>query len=161
MFRRSSIFLLVTSAIVYLVLAGCAKSPTTNGSTTTREAPTSAEPSEGKNNANQPTESQTDEGLSWDEAADNVGERTTVTGPVVSTVYATTSKGEPTFLNVGKDYPDPARFTVVIWGKSRDNFGSAPEDEYDGKTISVTGQVVEYNGIPEIEVTTPDQIKVK
>lgn len=98
-------------------------------------------------------------GIPWDEASNYIGERTTVYGPVVSTHYASTSKGQPTFLNIGKPYPDPGRFTVVIWGQNRDNFSSPPEDYYDGKTIYVTGLVTEYEGIPQIEVKSPNQIE--
>ena len=54
------------------------------------------------------------EAMAWDQAIQNVGERATVQGPVVGTRYASGSNGQPTFLNVGKDYPDRDRFTVVI-----------------------------------------------
>jgi hypothetical protein len=85
----------------------------------------------------------------------------TISGPVVSATWAVNSKGKPTFLNIGKRYPDPERFTVIIWGQSRDNFPEPPEDYYLGKTICITGRVTSYNGIPEIIVNTPDQITVK
>src|SRR3712207_4248623 len=60
--------------------------------------------------------------ISWDDALQHVGERQTIEGPVVGTVYVASSNGQPTFLNVGRDYPDSGRFTVVIWGDDRDNF---------------------------------------
>ena len=98
-------------------------------------------------------------GIPWDEACDHIGERTTVCGPVVSATWATGSKGKPTFLNIGAPYPDPGRFTVIIWGDYRGNFSQAPEDYYSGKTICVTGLIIEYQGIAEIEVKTPSQIQ--
>ena len=70
----------------------------------------------------------------WDEADAYLGESVTVEGRVVSTFYADTESGEPTFLNVGRDYPDPGRFTVVIWGDDRSAFPDAPEYLYEGKT---------------------------
>ena len=96
--------------------------------------------------------------ISWDEAKNHIGERTEVYGTVVDTHYASESKGKPTFLNVGNPYPDPNRFTVVIWGENRGNFSQPPEDYYDGKTIYVTGLIEEYKGVPEIKVTSPSQI---
>jgi len=98
-------------------------------------------------------------GISWDRAKDHIGESITVYGPVVDTHYASDSKGQPTFLNIGKPYPDPGRFTVVIWGEDRANFASPPEVYYEGKIIFVTGLVTDYEGIPEIEVKTPAQIQ--
>jgi len=99
------------------------------------------------------------EGIPWDEAKNHVGDRNTVYGPVVDTRWASTSTGKPTFLNIGKPYPDPNRFTVVIWIDNRSKFPEPPEDYYRGKTISATGLISEYNGSPQIEVTTPEQIE--
>jgi hypothetical protein len=53
--------------------------------------------------------------LTANEAKDHVGETATVCGSVVSTRYATSSKGRPTFLNLDKPYPNQV-FTVLIWG---------------------------------------------
>lgn len=97
--------------------------------------------------------------LAWSEAKYHIGERTTVLGPVVDTRWASGSKGKPTFLNIGKRYPDPERFTVVIWIQNRSKFPDPPEDYYLGKTIYVTGLITEYKGIPQIEVTDPTQIQ--
>jgi hypothetical protein len=43
--------------------------------------------------------------LTADEAKDHIGDRATVCGKVVSTHYAKSSKGEPTFLNFDEPYP--------------------------------------------------------
>ncbi len=96
--------------------------------------------------------------ISWDKAKDHIGERTTVYGPVVDTHYASESSGQPTFLNMGNPYPDLNRFTVVIWGENRGKFFQPPEDYYDGKTIYISGLIDSYNGVPQIEVTSLDQI---
>ena len=97
--------------------------------------------------------------ISWDEAKYHIGERTTVCGPVVDATWASGSNGKPTFLNLGKPYPDPDRFTVVIWIQYRSNFPQAPEEYYLGKTICVTGLIDEYKGIPQIEVKYPSEIQ--
>lgn len=99
--------------------------------------------------------------ISWEEAESHVGEEATVEGPVVSTRYAYESEGAPTFLNIGRTFPDPERFTVVIWEDDRDNFDFSPESEYDGETLCVSGVVNSYEGVPQIEVSVPDQLEVR
>ncbi|GAB4262521.1 MAG: hypothetical protein Kow00122_18920 [Thermoleophilia bacterium] len=98
--------------------------------------------------------------IPWWEALDHAGEEVTVEGPVVGTYYARSSNGGPTFLNLGRDYPDPDRFTVVIWERNRGRFPGAPEVIYRGRTIRVTGVVAVYKGSPQIEVKRPKQIEV-
>ena len=80
---------------------------------------------------------------------------------MVSTKWASASNGSPTFLNIGNAYPDKNRFTVVIWKDYRENFKVLPETYYQGKTICVTGLITEYEGVPEIEVRSQDEIEVK
>jgi len=98
--------------------------------------------------------------IPWDQASAHIGEVAIITGPTISTMYATDSRGKPTFLNIGKPYPDPDRFTVVIWGYDRDNFPFAPEVEYDNTTICVTGMVETYKGIPQIVADTANDITI-
>jgi hypothetical protein len=95
----------------------------------------------------------------WYEAKDHIGDRLTVCGPVVDSNWASGSSGKPTFLNIGEPYPDPDRFTVVIWIDYRSNFPQSPEDYYLGKNICVTGLIIEYDGSTEIEVQSPDDIQ--
>jgi micrococcal nuclease len=101
-----------------------------------------------------------DAALSWSEAINHIGETATFTGKVVGTRYASNSNGKPTFLNVGADFPDSSRLTILIWGADRGNFPSTPESMYAGKTIVVTGLVELYNGAAEIQVSSPSQIEV-
>jgi hypothetical protein len=61
--------------------------------------------------------------LSASEAKDHIGETATVCGDVVSTRYAASTKGQPTFLNLDKPYPNQI-FTVLIWGSNRSKFGT-------------------------------------
>ena len=99
-------------------------------------------------------------GIPRQNALAHVGESVTIVGPVAGTAYAKSSKGSPTFLNIGVDYPDNSRFTVVIWDDDRGRFSSPPEDMYAGKSIAVTGVVEIYQGRAEIIVSSPDQIQV-
>jgi hypothetical protein len=93
------------------------------------------------------------------EAKNHVGEKGTVCGQVASTHYATQSRGNPTFLNLDKPYPNQV-FTVLIWGSDRPKFGE-PEKAYRNKHICVTGKITEYKGNPEIIAYEPYQIKVQ
>ena len=99
-------------------------------------------------------------GLAWDQAIENVGDLTTVTGSVVGTRYDPDSEGQPTYLYVGKDFPEPDRFMVVIWGDARDNFPFAPEVEYNNRTICVTGRIVMVRFLALMVVDTPGDIEI-
>ena len=92
------------------------------------------------------------------EAKDHIGETATVCGNVVSTRYASSTKGQPTFLNLDKPYPNQV-FTIVIWGSNRSKFGT-PETDYKGKRVCVTGQITDYRGMAEIVATHPKQISI-
>ena len=85
------------------------------------------------------------------QAAQHVGEVRTVRGVVVSATYASRAKGQPTFLNLDKPYPNEI-FTVVIWGSERGKFAAPPESAFKGKTVRVTGKITAYRGTPEIVV---------
>ena len=92
-------------------------------------------------------------------AQNHIGEKATVCGKVVSTYYASNSKGEPTFLNLEEPYPDHI-FTVVIWGDERERFGE-PETIYKNKHICITGKIKSYRGKAEIIAYSPSQISIK
>ncbi len=93
------------------------------------------------------------------EAKGHIGEEVTVCGKVASTRFASSTRGQPTFLNIDKPYPNQV-FTVIIWGNNRDRFGN-PEVLYRDKRICVTGKVTEYRGGAEIEARVPSQITIE
>lgn len=99
--------------------------------------------------------------IPWNEARNHIGEQGTVVGPVAGTKWASSSNGQPTFINIGADYPNSNRFTVVIWIQNRGNFSPPPEIMYAGKTIAVTGTIQDYQGTAEIEVASPIQIQTR
>jgi hypothetical protein len=98
-------------------------------------------------------------GLPAVEAKDHIGEKATVCGKVASARYDATTRGKPTFLNLDKPYPSQV-FTVLIWGENRAKFG-APEEQYRGKQLCVTGTITEYRKAPEIVVSDPQSIEVQ
>jgi hypothetical protein len=99
--------------------------------------------------------------IPWSDAGNFVNQSKTVCGPVMRATFAQTTNGQPTYLDLGRTYPDPARFSVLIWGNQRTNFPSAPETLYRGKTICVTGKIVTYQNTLEMEVRTPSQIQIQ
>ncbi|HWY02178.1 MAG TPA: hypothetical protein VNX60_00815 [Candidatus Acidoferrum sp.] len=97
--------------------------------------------------------------LTATEAKDHIGEQGTVCGKVVSTRYAESSRGSPTFLNFDQPYPNQV-FTLLIWGSDRSKFGD-PETSYRGKRICITGKLTSFKGVPEVVASEPAQIKMK
>lgn len=84
------------------------------------------------------------------EAAAHIGDVANVCGYVASTRYLPRGR-RPTFLNMGRPYPDQD-FTVVILGVDRTKFGEAPERAFRDKDICVTGRIEVYRGKPQIVV---------
>ena len=99
--------------------------------------------------------------IQWDEAYQYVDQYMSVCGPVVDSYFAASTDGQPTFLNLGKEYPDPDRFTVLIWGRNLEGFPFNPDEYYYGKSICVAGKIVDYQGTFEIEARNPEQIEVE
>ncbi len=95
-----------------------------------------------------------------EEAAAHVGETATVCGTVAEAAYLPQVDGRPTFLNFGGRNPDQA-FTAVIWGEHRRRFEAAPERTYRRARICVAGQITEHEGVPQIEVRAPAQVRVR
>jgi len=95
---------------------------------------------------------------SW-EATAHIGEFATVCGTAASIHQATRSKGEPTFINLDKPYPDQM-FTILIWGSDRYKFGN-PEQKYAGKQVCVTGTITSFRGVPEVVVHDASAVKLE
>jgi hypothetical protein len=71
--------------------------------------------------------------LSPEETADHIGEIATVCGLVVSTTYLPQAPQAPTFLDLGKPYPNQI-FSAIIFGSDRPKFG-APETSMRDKPV--------------------------
>jgi hypothetical protein len=97
--------------------------------------------------------------LTTSEAKQHIGQTATVCGKVMSPRYASSSRGQPTFLNLDKSYPNQ-EFTVLIWGNDRAKFGT-PEADYRDKSICVTGRIQSYRGEAEIVASDPKQIRLQ
>ena len=95
--------------------------------------------------------------LSPDEASSHVNEDATVCGPVASATYAARAPTAPTFLNLGKPYPDQS-FTALILGPDRAKFGE-PEISMLGKQVCVTGKIFLFEGKPGMVLRDPKQLQ--
>jgi endonuclease YncB( thermonuclease family) len=96
---------------------------------------------------------------SWTHARRLVGTQAAIQGPVVDTYFAHRTTGRPTFLDVGRPYPNPERFRVVIWGENRAAF-NVPERRLANRVVCVTGEVTLFRGSAQIVVRSPTQLRV-
>lgn len=93
------------------------------------------------------------------QARDFIGKDACVCGKVVSTKFSENGKTNPTYINLDKKFPDQV-FTLMIFGKDRENFSYKPEEFLQGKTICVKGKVGEFKGTPQIIANKEKQVEV-
>lgn len=94
------------------------------------------------------------------EAHKHVGAQATVCGSVAEIVRITEINGQPTFINLDREHPDQP-FTAVIWADDRLRWSPPPEKQYANQTICIRGVIRVHEGIPQIEVSVPGQIRRK
>jgi RecG-like helicase len=87
------------------------------------------------------------------QAKEHEGENATVCGKVASEKTVTSSRGEPTFINLDSAYPNQV-FTILVWGDDRKNVGELPRV---GSRVCATGQIKDYRGVPEIVIKSSGQ----
>ena len=92
--------------------------------------------------------------LTTAQAKAHEGENATVCGVVAGERTATSSRGEPTFMNLDSTYPNQV-FTILIWGDDRKNVGELP---HVGSHVCVKGLIADYHGVPEIVVRSSEQL---
>ncbi|NKI35147.1 DUF559 domain-containing protein [Wenzhouxiangella sp. XN79A] len=97
--------------------------------------------------------------IRWSEAGSHVGESMSITGPVRSITYRSQSRGQPTWINIGEDFPSSRRLELVIWGRNRASFASLLDQLSVGDVICVTGEVSSYEGRSQIELRYPGQLE--
>jgi DNA/RNA endonuclease YhcR with UshA esterase domain len=89
------------------------------------------------------------------EAAKHIGETAMVTDKVDGVHQS--RKGN-IFLNMGGKYPNQA-FTAFIPSASATQFPQP--QQYEGRTVAVSGKITLYKGKPEIVLNSSSQISVK
>ena len=87
------------------------------------------------------------------QAADYIGKQVTVTGVVAQV----TVKPSITFLNFDQKFPN-SPFTAIIRSRNTNEFENV--SALKGKAVAVKGQVIDYQGKTEMELTKKSQLKV-
>jgi hypothetical protein len=85
----------------------------------------------------------------WDQARAHVGESRVIQGPVVAIRPAPNATA---LLEVGQPYPDPTGLAVLL------RADAAPA--FSGKSICVSGQILNIEGTPTVQVADPSTIRV-
>lgn len=104
---------------------------------------------------NEDSEIKTTEVIDYTEATNFVGENKTVRGTVVEVYYS--AKSDTTFLNFCSSYQG-CPFSSVIFSSDKSKFGDI--NQYEGKTVEITGLVKTYKGAAEIILNNPNQINI-
>ncbi len=91
--------------------------------------------------------------VSWQDAAQYVGQRVTIEGRIVRTKDI----GSITFLNFSQER---GQFVAIVWAEDYVNFPAPPAELYAGKKVWVTGEISTYKGVPQIVVHSPEQLEV-
>lgn len=95
-------------------------------------------------------ETQPGGGVAWNEAGGYAGTTQRVCGPLAGAGNST----DDVFLNLGLDYPDPARFQIVLW-----DIGSV-EPIPSGATLCTSGQITLYEGVAQIELRSASSVEI-
>jgi hypothetical protein len=91
----------------------------------------------------------------WDEASRSPRSLGTIKGNVVNVQNV----GGKTYMNIGLDYPEPKRWSVVIANSELGAFEPGVQQLYENKQIAVSGRVDELSDkAASIEVSEPSQI---
>lgn len=89
-------------------------------------------------------------GIAWNEAANHVGTSQRVCGPL----SGIGSSEDDVFLNLGRDYPDPARFTIVLW-----DVGSVQAPP-SGAMLCASGVISTYEGVAQMELRSVGAVEI-
>jgi hypothetical protein len=90
------------------------------------------------------------------DAAKHIGENVTICDKIYGGKFL--NGAGLTLLDMGGAHPNEV-LTLLIKGDDRKKFKDAPEDAFKGKSVCVTGTLVDYKGKPEIIITEATQIK--
>jgi DNA/RNA endonuclease YhcR with UshA esterase domain len=92
------------------------------------------------------------------DAAKHIGDTVTISDKIYSTKLIENTG--MVLLDMGGSHPEQL-LTIVIKGEDRSKFDSKPEEYYKGRNVKVTGVIINYNGKPEIIVSSPADLKVE
>ena len=84
-----------------------------------------------------------DGAISWQDARELVGSYQKVCGPFKGMGNST----DDVFINLGRDYPDPDRFTIVLW-----DVGGVTQNFSGAALLCAEGPITSYEGVAQIEL---------
>jgi len=90
------------------------------------------------------------DGILWSDASDYAGTTQRVCGPLAGIGSST----DDVFLNIGLDYPDPGRFTIVLW-----DIGGV-EPIAAGAMLCTSGPITLYEGVAQIELRSASSVEI-
>lgn len=89
------------------------------------------------------------------EAAKHINEKVRICDKIFGGKFLSSS--DITLLDVGGYHPNES-LTLLIKGDDRKKFKTAPEEAFKGKSVCITGTIIDYKGKPEIVITEVEQI---
>lgn len=92
--------------------------------------------------------------ISWEDADKYYGKLVIVEGKII----ITNDSGKACFFNFHKNWKK--YFTAVIFKSDFKKFPPHPEEYYKDKQVKIKGVIKEYQGKPEILITSADQIEI-
>lgn len=96
--------------------------------------------------------------ISVNEVRDYIGQEVSVQGKVDEVVSLSSTRGKPTYFNMGGKYPDN-KFTLLLWKSNKHKFTKGV-DYYEGRKIKVIGLIEMYRGKVQMVISDPGQIEV-
>lgn len=128
------------------------RSETENRVAASQDAPTAAIPTS-------PAGSSCENPISWGTAKLHLGKTKAISGPVRAITFREQTRGQPTWINIGANFPDESRLELVIWGRNRPKFENILSRIHAGNEICAIGKVSEYRGIVQIELSSASQLR--
>ena len=101
---------------------------------------------------------QAQQNINLKDVSKHVGDSVTVCGKIFSGKFLDKSNNQPTFLNMGAEYPNQV-LSIVIWGNTRKLFSYKPEEKLKNKNVCVTGKIETYKNKPQIVIQKVQQIQ--
>jgi hypothetical protein len=102
-----------------------------------------------------------DQPIPWQEARKRIGTTVAVTGPVARIAQRKETKGQPTFITIGRAFPSRDRLDAVIWGNRREQFAEVLDQNIQGRDACLFGELTERDGLPQMVLRDGEQLRLK